>query len=177
MIIEFNNSMTVFSLRGRASKKEYRNFLLNWIICSILLLFVCVVCYIVTFNIQINFSEFAFVKNAELSLIPFIFLVVFSSVFIIFQLSSLIFWGIITVKRLHDLNISGVCFWVLAVLPVVLGVSNCGILNGFLLYVILGGILFLSFADGYPFSNKYDIIDNEEEGFFKKLVNGKISIF
>lgn len=176
MLIEFYNSMTLFSLRGRTTKKEYQNFLVHWIIVTFILSLICAVCYVITFNIQINFSTFELTGSDELMMVNFIFLVLFSSVFILFQLWSVIAFVSLTVKRLHDLNVSGVYFWTFMGLFLIFSVSNCAILNGFLVYIALGGILFLSLSDSYPFSNKYDIIDGNEDSFLKKLLNGKISI-
>jgi len=174
MLIEFYNSMTLFSLRGRTTKKEYQKFIVHWIIVSFILASICFGFYISTFNININFATFEISGSGELSVFPFAFLVLFSSVFMLFQFWSAVVFGFLTVKRLHDLNISGWYFWTFAGLFLFICISDCTILNGFLLYILLGGILFLSFADGYPFSNKYDIITSSDGNLLKKLLHGKI---
>lgn len=176
MFIEFCNSMTDFSLCGRATKKEYQNFLLIWLIISLLFFICCVTFYVITFSIKIDFENFEFIKEESMSLTPFICLVVFSSFATFFEIWSGIIFSVLTVKRLHDLNVSGLYFWGITALMILLCVSTGTILAGFLTYIILACVSFLSFADSYPFANKYDMINRKNGKLFRRLPNGKISI-
>lgn len=175
MIVEFYHSMMDFSACGRINKKEYQNFFLNWAIITAFLTIICTICFIFTFNIKIDFATIDITRGNSLSLFPFFFLVLFSSISIFFEIWAAIIGGILTVKRLHDLNLSGLYYWLITLSLIMFSLSDGVILSGFLMYIILGCVLFLSLADSYPYSNKYDIKD-KKVNIAENSINGKVSI-
>lgn len=177
MIEEFYQTMTSFSPRGRATREEYRNFFMHWSIISVALFVVCLILYVFSFSIKIKFSPFQISQMGEISSVPLSILVGLGSVFFIFEIWSAIIGGVLTIKRLHDLNLSGIYYWVLTFSMILLCIAEGGVLTGFLAYIITGCVLFLLFADSYPFSNKYDIIGSKKFRLTKEKIHGKISVY
>ena len=176
MIAEFCNTMTSFSPCGRAAKKEFINFFFFWFVISFILFIVCFVLYLISFNVSINFSSFELSQTGEISSVPLSILVGLFSVFLIFEIWSAVIGGILTIKRLHDLNLSGLYYWLLTGTLLLLCIADGAVLSGFLAYIVLGCILFLAFADSYPFLNKYDTINNNGTRIADNNSDGKISV-
>lgn len=174
MFADFCRSLTSFSLKGRANKHEFVNFFLFWFFISFGMLITCFVLYLFSFNITVDFSTFSLSRTGEISngfLACFVGLAV---IFLLFEIWAFIAGSIVTVKRLHDINLTGLYYWLIVFAFILLCINDCKILTGFLAYVSLGGILFLSFLDSYPFSNKYDNMN--DISLKDKNCNGEISV-
>lgn len=174
MFAKFCSSLTTFSLKGRTNRCEFTNFFLIWFLISLFFFITCFVLYIFSFGITVDFTSWHISSGGEISQIYLSAFVGLSAIFLIFEVWAFIAGSIITVKRLHDINLSGLYYWLLLFTFILLCINDCKILAGFLAYIAIGCILFLFFAESYPFLNKYDNI--EEKSTRGESCNGEIPL-
>lgn len=174
MFSDFFRSLMSFDVHGRTDRRKFVNFFAFWFLISVILFVVCFVLYIISFRITVDFNTFSISQTGEISQTYLSLFVGIAAMSFIFQIWAFAAASVLTVRRLHDINLSGLYYWLLLFSFILLCINDCKILAGFLAYITLGCILFLSFAESYPFSNKYDKI--KQNCLKDTNCNGEVSV-
>lgn len=165
MITSFCKSMCNFSFRGRATKKEFVYFIAFWILLSFLFLTVILATAVTVLGLHFDVTQGFILPHQRANLFGlfvFTFLCITISVFIIFTIWSIISLSLLTIRRLHDMNYSGIGYWIWVSALFLLAVSETSVLTIFLIYFLIIGFVFLMFANSFPSANKYGKVDIDE---------------
>lgn len=165
MITSFCKSMCDFSFRGRSTRKEFLYFLISTITISLLLLTVIFTIGITILGLKIDSGNVLSMPRNNMNafgMICFIIMNLLLGIYCIFAIWSAIMGGLLAIRRLHDINYSGVCYWIWVSALILLSVNEMSVLTMFLIYFIFSGILILVCAKSFPTTNKYGKVDIEE---------------
>lgn len=175
MITSFCNSMCNFSFRGRATKRELMYFLCFWTLISFISLTLISTVAVSVLGLHFDVTKGLMIPHHNLNLIgmfTFISLCLMISVFIIFSIWALISLSLLSIRRLHDMNYSGVCYWVWISALISFFISETSVLTIFLGYFLVFGVIILIFSNSFPTTNKYGKVDIEEIVFMTNKQNG-----
>ena len=152
MLKSYCRTMLNFSYHGRSSKQEFSEFFAIWLTMSIIL---AAFLLIGSGALFLPFFNTYYLKDLMPLNVPVF--VVFSLIYIAFQSWSLVSFSLLSIRRLHDMNLSGGVFWLYVVLFFVLLLSNnvSNILFSFLIYGLFGGILVMIFNEGTKVTNRF----------------------
>lgn len=156
MITSFANTMCNFSFRGRASRKEFISFIIMSLIIS--LMFLALISTLAVVVLQLKFDAGVLSiphKMKNLGVLPFIIMSVTSVMYIIFNIWACISGALLAIRRLHDINCSGVAYWVWIASIVAFSTAQTSHLTRFLFYFIVGAVVFLAAKESFPYENKY----------------------
>lgn len=164
MITSFVKTMCDFSFRGRSTSKEFLNFVLIWLLISFLASTLILTIGISVFGIGYNSTGDLTIssKMRGLGILPIAIMSFLTASFTMFQLWSFVVAALLSIRRLHDINLSGVCYWVWISAVLFLAVGECSILTAILFYFVTGSVIVLATAKSYTKPNKYgDVIKSE----------------
>ena len=165
MITSFVKTMCDFSFRGRSTKKEFLSFFAIWLLISIMFLTVIMALAITVLELKINTVSGAISiphKMRTAGVLPFILMMTTICAYVIFNVWAFISASLLSIRRLHDMNYSGVCYWVWMSALLLFCVSETSILTAILLYFLIGGLFALGYAKSFPSHNKYGKVDVDE---------------
>lgn len=158
MLKLYLKSLTNFRFKTRASKHEFGNFFSVWLFVTVLLTgFLSLFC---AFNFK-SFADFVnsffLTPEATVSMPMMVVFYVSLMLFFCFQVVSAISGAFIAIRRLHDLNLSGILYWlyVFVLYVFLFGKNQNNALFGMLLYIILSGLIVLIFVRGNSSKNNY----------------------
>ena len=165
MITSFCKSMCNFSFRGRSNKKEFVSFLIIWLLISLIMLttilFIAVNILSLNFNIT-NGLTLPYHKMTTFGLISFITMCLFLGFYLCFCFWSFVSLSLLSIRRCHDLNYSGVCYWIWISAFILFSVTETSVLTMFLAYFLLSCIIILIFANSFPSENKYGKLNTDD---------------
>lgn len=175
MITSFCKSLCDFSFRGRSTKKEFLCFLSLSILVSLILLTVTLSIAITVLGLKYSSESGLILPHYNvnsLGMICFIVMCLFFSFYIIFSIWVFISGSLLAIRRLHDMNYSGVCYWVWVSSIILFSVNETSLLTVILGYFIVAGIIVLACSKSFPSANKYGKVDIEELALQIKKQNG-----
>lgn len=168
MITSFCKTMCDFSFRGRSSRKEFLYFFAIWLLISLL-------CFTIISSIAVTVLELKIdvinglsipsYKNNFMGLIFFVVLCLTLFSYIVFFLWSILAFSLLSIRRYHDMNYSGVCFWIFLSAIILFFVEETSLLTVFLGYFLFSVIIITAFGKSFPYPNKYGNPYNEEIGY------------
>ena len=115
MITSYVKTMSDFSFRGRSSQREFVCFLIMSLLISVLFVISFMWLGITVLGLKINFL------NGDISIpyrmkmfgvVPFILMSIVGISFIFYAIWTAISGALLAIRRLHDMNCSGVGYWV-----------------------------------------------------------------
>lgn len=165
MITSFVNTMCNFSFRGRATKKEFISFIIISILISLLFLTLILSLAFIILEMKINLitGDISIpYRMRSIGAIPFFIMTTMSVFYLIFNIWAAISGALLAIRRLHDINCSGVGYWIWIASIIAFCSVQTSILTGFLFYFIIGSIIALSIKSSFPYSNKYGNVEMEE---------------
>ncbi|MGN0005743.1 MAG: DUF805 domain-containing protein [Candidatus Gastranaerophilaceae bacterium] len=155
MITSFVKTMCDFSFRGRSTSKEFLNFSLMWLLITLLTSTFILTLGISVFGIGYNSNGELTISGSMRGILPIVTMSILSACFIMFQIWSFVAASLLSIRRLHDINFSGVCYWVWISAILFLAVGECSLLTAILFYFVTGGVIVLASAKSYTKPNKY----------------------
>lgn len=165
MIESFGKTMTDFSFRGRSSKNEVILFIMFYLMITMLFLTVISAISVLILEMRMDFVTGTITiahRMKTIGIIPFMLLGLAVNCFAIFTVWAGIMWSLLAIRRLHDINCSGIYFWIWLTCVISFCINQTSILTGIMLYLIFGGIIFLIVKDSYPYLNKYGDAEHDE---------------
>ena len=165
MITSFVKSMGDFSFRGRASRKEFLSFVIISTIVSLLFLTTITALAVIVLNIKINMitGDISIpYRMKAYGVVPFVAMMILTVTYIIFNIWAAVVGALLAIKRLHDINCSGVGYWIWIAAIILFSAAQTSVLTGILFYFIIGAIITLSVKTSYPYPNKYGNPKSEE---------------
>lgn len=165
MITSFGKTMCNFSFRTRATRKEFLYFMIMCLLLSSIFFCLIATFAVVILGLRIDMATGAMsipYKMKTLGILPFILMNVTIGVYAIFAVWSFISGSLLAIRRLHDINCSGIGYWVWFAAIISFLINTSGIFAGLLLYFIIGSVIALSITKSYQFENKYGKVDLEE---------------
>ncbi|MCR5261312.1 MAG: DUF805 domain-containing protein [Candidatus Gastranaerophilales bacterium] len=175
MIASFCKSMCDFSFRGRSTKREFLCFLAVTSLISLMLLTVILFIAVTVLGLKYSSDGGLILPHQNLNMfgmVSFIVMCLLSSFYGIFSVWAFISGSLLAVRRLHDMNYSGVCYWIWITSILMFFVSEMSILTMFLGYFVIAGIFVLAFSNSFASANKYGKVDIEELSMQIKKQNG-----
>lgn len=158
MITSYVKTMSDFSFRGRSSQREFVCFLIMSLLISVLFVISFMWLGITVLGLKINFL------NGDISIpyrmkmfgvVPFILMSIVGISFIFYAIWTAISGALLAIRRLHDMNCSGVGYWVWFTSVFCFCFLQTSLLTAFLFWFIIGGIFALCINSGFPSDNKY----------------------
>jgi len=165
MITSFCKSMCDFSFRGRSTKREFLCFLALSVLISLMFLTVILFIAVTVLGLKFSSENGLILPHCNLNpfgLVCFIVMCLLFSFYVMFTVWSFVSGSLLAIRRLHDMNYSGVCYWVWISAILLFFVSETSILTLFLGYFVISGVLILAFSNSFPCENKYGKVDIEE---------------
>lgn len=165
MITSFGKTMCNISFRTRSTRKEFLYFLLMCLLMSSIFFSIIATFAIVILGLRIDLATGAMsipYKMKTLGVLPFILMNLTICVYVIFAIWSFVAGSLLAIRRLHDLNCSGIGYWVWLASIVAFLVNTSGIFAGVLLYFIIGSVIALAISKSFQSDNKYGKVDLEE---------------
>lgn len=157
MITSFVKTMCDFSFRGRSTSKEFLNFTMIWLLITLLASTFILTMGISVLGIGYNASGELIISGnmRALGILPIAIMSLLTACFIMFQIWAFISASLLSIRRLHDINFSGVCYWVWISAILFLAVGECSLLTAILFYFVTVGVIVLASAKSYTKPNKY----------------------
>lgn len=165
MITSFGKTMCNISFRTRSTRKEFLYFLLMCLLMSSIFFSIIATFAIVILGLRIDLATGAMsipYKMKTLGVLPFILMNLTICVYVVFAIWSFVAGSLLAIRRLHDLNCSGIGYWVWLASIVAFLVNTSGIFAGVLLYFIIGSVIALAISKSFQSDNKYGKVDLEE---------------
>lgn len=164
MFKRYLRTMNNFRCKTRASRHEYGNFFSVWLLISALCSGILYTMFKFIFTPEFDFTTKLFVPGYEFKITPIVF--VFFGLCVIyglFQVCSAVAFGFLSVRRLHDLNLSGILYWLYLFVYVIfmLNKNVSSALFEMMFFCILAGPAVMIFANGNPCSNNYGDVPEE----------------
>lgn len=165
MITSFGKTMCNFSFRTRATRKEFLYFMVMCLLLTSIFFSIIATFAIIILGLKINAATGVVsmpYKMKTLGILPFVLMNLTIAAYIIFAIWSFIAGSLLAIRRLHDLNCSGIGYWIWLAAIISFMINTSGIFAGVLLYLIIGSIIALSISRSFQFDNKYGKVDLEE---------------
>lgn len=165
MITSFGKTMCNFSFRTRSTRKEFLSFIIMCLLITSIFFCLIATFSIVILGLRIDAATGAMTipyKMKTLGILPFVLLNLTVGAYIIFAVWSFVAGSLLAIRRLHDLNCSGIGYWVWLASIISFLINTSGIFAGVLLYLIIGSVIALSISRSFQFDNKYGKVDLEE---------------
>lgn len=165
MITSFVKTMCDFSFRGRATRSEFLSFMITSTIISLMFVTAIMTLAVNILGLKINITTgdlYIPYKMRNLGVFPFVIMTTTIVIYAAFNIWAAIAGGLLAIRRLHDINCSGVGYWVWVASIIFFSTAQTSILTGFLCYFILGGIILLAVKTSFPYENKYGKVKSEE---------------
>ena len=164
MITSFSKTMCDFSFRGRSTRKEALFFTIMTLLISLIsLTIICGFAMMIDLKINLSTGDISIpYRMKSVGVIPFTLMVATICLYGIFNIWAIIVGSLLAIRRLHDLNYSGVCYWIWISALISFCIAETSILSGFLFYFLIGGIIILLSAKSFPMPNKYGKVNYEE---------------
>ena len=169
MITSFCKSMCDFSFRGRSARKEVLSFFILWLVLSMILLTAIVSVSVCSLGLNFSFENGLSMPASKMNIFSsvwFVILCITSVIFVVFNIWAFISASLLSIRRLHDMNYSGVCYWVWLSSLLLFGTAETSTLTIFTGYFLIAGIIAIVTVDSYPAKNKY----GESRRISKKFV-------
>jgi uncharacterized membrane protein YhaH (DUF805 family) len=115
---------------------------------------------VILFNIKFDADGGTIIlpyKVYRLGIMPIVILYSVLFVQIFFNIAAFISLSLLSIRRLHDLNCSGIGYWIWLTSLIAFCLNTSGIFSGLLLYFIIGAIIALAITPGYKQENKYGL--------------------
>lgn len=162
MITSFGKTMCDFSFRGRSTRKEFLNFIIIVTMISLLLATLITALAFIGIGYKINPDTGSLVVPRFIDKVSLIIFSALIGIHAIFNVWAFISGGLLAIRRLHDMNCSGVGYWVWMALIVFFCTLTTSVLTGFLFYLILGAVVALAVKQSFPYENKYGKVIMDE---------------
>ncbi len=165
MITSFGKTMCNFSFRTRATRKEFLYFIVMCLLLSSIFFSIIATFAVVILGLRVDMATGMMSishKMKTLGILPFILMNLTIGVYVVFAIWSFVAGSLLAIRRLHDLNCSGIGYWVWLASIVSFLLNTSGIFAGVLLYFIVGSVIALSISRSFQFDNKYGKVDLEE---------------
>lgn len=165
MITSFGKTMCDFSFRGRSTRKEFLNFIIISTTISLLLASLITALAFIGIGYKINPETGNLIVPRMIDRISLIVFAALIGIHTIFNAWAFISGGLLAIRRLHDINCSGVGYWVWMALIVFFCTLTTSVLTGFLFYLIIGTVIALCIKDSFPYENKYGKVKMDEMSY------------